>query len=307
MKRLLILSLALTVLTWSALAQTSTQSQTSAGAAANANVSAGNGGVNAQSDTSVNASHAAKPQRSGDMKNDKHANDAASGDTSATTGTTLNAVLSKSIDSRKVKEGDEVVAKTTTDLKAEGQRSIPKGTKLIGHVTKATAKSKGDADSSLGVIFDRAEVAKGREVPIHAVIQALAATAVTASSGYDEPRPMANPSAAGGNAGGNAGGGLVGGTVGAVGSSASNTVGAVGNTAGGAVGATTGSVNNTTGNLGGAATSTLSSSARGVVGLPGYSLDTSATSAAQGSVITSTGKNVKLDSGTQMVLRVIAE
>jgi hypothetical protein len=99
----------------------------------------------------------------------------------------------------------------------------------------------------------------------------------------------------------------VGGTVAGVGKTVDNTANTAGNVGGSAVGSATGTVNRTAGGVGAAANSTLNANSQGVVGLPGYTLDGAAASATQGSVITSSGKNVKLDSGTQMVLRVVSE
>ncbi|PYU03506.1 MAG: hypothetical protein DMG33_16595 [Acidobacteria bacterium] len=44
------------------------------------------------------------------------------------------------------------------------------------------------------------------------------------------------------------------------------------------------------------------SNSRGVFGLNGLNLNTAASNSTQGSLITSTGKNVHLDSGTQLLL-----
>ena len=52
------------------------------------------------------------------------------------------------------------------------------------------------------------------------------------------------------------------------------------------------------------ATGQLTSQSQGVMGLNGLSLSSAASNATSGSVITSTGKDVKLDSGTQMLLQV---
>jgi hypothetical protein len=46
----------------------------------------------------------------------------------------------------------------------------------------------------------------------------------------------------------------------------------------------------------------LTSNSQGVFGLNGLNLNAAASSATEGSVITSTGKNVHLDSGTRMLL-----
>jgi len=325
-KRISVLVMAVLVMAWSAAAQTATQaqSQTNAGASSSTNVSADKNGVKAQNETCASASQQTDAQSSREKQGKSKAKASGSanadssqsasmgaGEMSLATGSTLNAVLTKSVDSKKAKEGDEVTAKTTSTTKAVGQRTIPKGTKLIGHITKANARAKGDSESALGILFDRAEVAKGREVPIHAVVQALAVNTANASmAASDEPMGSMQPSGGatgGGTNGGNSGGGLVGGTVAGAARTVDNTANAGANVAGSAVGSASGTVNRAGSGVGTTAGSTLSASSQGVVGLPGYTLDAAATNATQGSVITSTGKNVKLDSGTQMVLRVVSE
>jgi hypothetical protein len=213
-------------------------------------------------------------------------------------GTTIQAVLAKPVDSRKSKVGDEVVAKATQDVKSDGQVVVPKGTRLLGHVTEARAKVKGESDSALGIAFDKAVLKDGRELPLPLGIQALAVTQARASAAMEGDNMMGSP---GMSTGGHASGGLLGGAtapVGAVAGTATNTLGSAGSTAGGAVhGATQGMT----------AEGSLTSSAHGVVGLPGMSLNGQASSSTLGSVITSQGQNVHLDSGTQMVLRVNAQ
>ena len=294
------------LLAWSASAQTGTQSQSNAGASSSTNVNADKGGVQHSGDRK-------RPNSKSDANGTERGNGAAStsGDASLTTGTTMNVVLTKPVDSRKAKEGDEVTAKTTSDTKAEGQRTIPKGTKLIGHVTKADARAKGDSDSSLGIVFDRAAVGKGREVPVHAVVHALAVARTTTSAMADDSMGgMSSPPPSGGSTGGPSGG-LVGGAVNNVSSTVGRPTGAVANTAGQVAGNAAGTVNNTVGStaasVGSTTGATLNATSQGVIGLPGYTLDAAAANATQGSVITSSGKNVKLDSGTQMVLRVVSQ
>jgi hypothetical protein len=46
----------------------------------------------------------------------------------------------------------------------------------------------------------------------------------------------------------------------------------------------------------------LSADSRGVFGLPGIGLTSATTGSAMAAIITSTGKNVHLDSGTQLLL-----
>jgi len=225
-------------------------------------------------------------------------NSAASAGAEVAQGTTIQAVLAKSVDSRKSKVGDEVVAKATQDVKSDGQVIVPKGSKLLGHVTEARAKAKGESDSALGIAFDKAVLKDGRELPMALSIQALAVTQARASAAMEGDSMMGNTSM---NTGGHANGGLLGGAtapVGAVAGTATNTLGSAGTTAGGAMhGVTEGMT----------AGGSLTSSAHGVVGLPGMSLGANASSSGQGSVITSPNQNVHLESGTQMVLRVNAQ
>src|ERR1700724_1810853 len=74
-----------------------------------------------------------------------------SGTSQLQAGSTLRAELAKPLDARKNKVGDEVIAKTTHDVKSEGRVVIPKGSKLVGHVTEAKAQSREQATSELGI------------------------------------------------------------------------------------------------------------------------------------------------------------
>ena len=56
-------------------------------------------------------------------------------------GTAMNAALSQPVDAKKNKPGDPVTAKTTQATKSEGQVVIPKGSRLVGHVTECKQRS----------------------------------------------------------------------------------------------------------------------------------------------------------------------
>ncbi|MCL4523739.1 MAG: hypothetical protein M1453_03305 [Acidobacteria bacterium] len=230
-------------------------------------------------------------------------------------GTTLEAALTKSLDVKKNKVGDEVVAKVTRDVKSDGKVVLRKGSKLIGHVTEAKARGKGESESALGIVFDRAVMKDGREIPVHLAIQAVsvseAAAAIAASN--DEVMGSAGAvSSMSGSAAGSAhpassGGGVLGG-VGSTVSGATSTVGSVAGTAGNTVG---GTVNSTTGVAGSGsagglnALGNLTSQSAGVFGLQGLRLNSDATQATDGSLLVSSTRNVHLDSGTRMLLRAM--
>src|SRR5580704_15141925 len=74
--------------------------------------------------------------------------------------------LSKSIDSKKLKPGDEIVAKTAAAMQIRNGIMIPYGSKVIGHVTEAKPPSKGDSESTLGIVFDKIQMPGGKDLDI---------------------------------------------------------------------------------------------------------------------------------------------
>jgi hypothetical protein len=82
--------------------------------------------------------------------------------------------LAKSMDSKKLKAGDEVDGKTATILHLSDGTLVSRGTKVVGHVTQAKARSSGDAESALGIVFDKISLPNGMELAITSVIQAVA-------------------------------------------------------------------------------------------------------------------------------------
>src|SRR5439155_2338965 len=87
--------------------------------------------------------------------------------TTLDSGSTINATLTKSVDAKKAKAGDEITAKAQNDVRSGGNVVIPKGAKLIGHVTQAKAREKGESESALGIAFDRAVLKNGQEVALN--------------------------------------------------------------------------------------------------------------------------------------------
>ena len=265
-------------------------------------------GTVAQAQTSAQTSGAAGTNRTQASGQASAGTSASTNDTgSVAAGTALNAELSQSVDSKKAKAGDPITARTTEAIKKDGQVVIPKGTKLVGHVTRASAKSKGDADSALAVQFDRAILKDGREMPLQATVQALAVEPRVAAVGPEDLQPAGNieGGAAGAGSAGNRGVvGGVGSTVGAAASGAASTVPRTTENATGAVNSTVSSAVNANGRAetGLSTSGELLPTSRGVFGLNGLNLNANAANSTEGSVITSAGKNVHLDSGTRMLL-----
>lgn len=86
----------------------------------------------------------------------------------------VKAELVGKLDSKSAKPGDSVVVKTKESVQTANGTEIPKGSKLIGHVTLVKAHSKEEQNSELAVEFDHAQLKGGQDVPIHSTIQSVA-------------------------------------------------------------------------------------------------------------------------------------
>jgi hypothetical protein len=173
-------------------------------------------------------------------------------------GTRLAGELQNTIDARRAKVGDQVIVKTTQAIKSGGRTVFGKGSRLVGHITEVTQKSKGNGESRVGILFDRLEQGS-LEVPISATITSITsgrASARTNNDGLFDGDTSASGSARSTNSArssssssGNGGllggvgvvnsatstvGGVVGGTTSAVGTTVDSTTNAVGDTATGA-------------------------------------------------------------------------
>ena len=304
MRKFWIVLTCVSVLAIAAAAQTSAGEQSSA--STSAGVSAGQQGASANASTSTDVNAGANPQSSSTSTESK-AGTGISSNSNLDSGTTILATLTKSVDAKKAKQGDEVTARTTQNVVSNGNVVLPRGSKLIGHVTEVKAREKGQNESSLGIAFDKAVLKNGQEVPLQASIRAIAAAAnnSAANSPMADMSGMDSSSSTSGGMSGDMGPrtGGVGGATGPVGS----TAGTVGNTAGNVGSAAGGTVNSTVNGAArtaGSATGEVAVNSQGVIGLQGLTLNSQAGSSTSGSLITSTTKNVKLDNGTQLVLQV---
>jgi hypothetical protein len=217
-------------------------------------------------------------------------------------GITIRASLEKSVDARKNHAGDEVLARTTENVNSKRQIVIPKGSKLVGHVTEVRAKAKDESQSVLGIRFDRAVLKDGHEIPLAVSIQALAAADANADANVEDmgsshlmananengapPLPVEGaPSQFNGKDE----------ISGADTNSTARPVDASGNP-------------RQAENLDpvGASSGELISSTHGVFGIKGLALSPVANSARE-SLIVSPSRNVHLDSGTRMILRVLGK
>jgi hypothetical protein len=274
------------------------------------------GGASAQSQGSVSAGR--DGARASSSNSGSARTEAGSANADLAGGTQLNATLSKPVDAGKNEPGDEITATAVEDIKSNGQVVIPKGSKLIGHVTSARPRGEkssgaaagsasGKAASELGIVFDKAVLKDGREVPLGAAVQALAAGDAAAEGSMHESGSALSGAGSVAGSGRAAGDGLLGGATGAVGGVASGTANVAGGV-GSKVGGTAGAITRSAGAVGGLdVAGRLTSDSRGVFGLKGMELTSVASGSAQGSLITSTTRNVRLDRGTRMLLVTSAD
>jgi hypothetical protein len=200
-------------------------------------------------------------------------------------GSVIPVSLAKTIDAKKVKTGDQVVTTVTQDMKtASGSVLVPKDTKVIGHVTEAQPRNKEQKESQLGIAFDHAVLKDGNTMQMPMSIQAIIGPQNNQNNpGGGNSDPSAPSSAAAGSTGGRPGMG---------GSGQASTPSAGGNDVP--------SDSNTPKNT----RPPITAQTQGVVGISNLTLAPASTGAAPGSVVTSEKNNVKLESGTLMLLRV---
>lgn len=197
-------------------------------------------------------------------------------------GSVIPVQLTRSIDAKKAKTGDEVEAKVTQDMKAvNGEVIVPKDTRVVGWVTEAQARNKEQKESQVAITFDRAVMKTGGDVNVPMSIQAIIAPSYLSANNSPGAEATGQPqTSANGTAQGNPRNGGMGGAQSANPSAAAPS-------------------EDTTGN---GAHQPITGKTEGVLGIPDMKLSSADT--AQGSVVTSEKNNVKLESGTMMLLRV---
>ena len=192
-------------------------------------------------------------------------------------GSAIPVELNSGIDSKKAKAGDMVTAHTSEALRSsDGRLILPRGTKVEGHITQASARNKGGDESALGIQFDKAMPKDGGEIPLNVIIQALAAPVT-----FGAPSDLGTPQ-----------------SVGTTQTSPMRN----------APPPTAPSAQPPSGGIEPDASPVrsqpLDAKSHGVIGLHGLALNAEPANDRPASVVVSTGKSVHLDGGTRMLLVV---
>jgi hypothetical protein len=230
-------------------------------------------------------------------------------------GSTVMVELSHSLNTHKLKPGDKVKAVLAQDLVARGRVVANTGSKLLGHVTEVKAHSTQDPESRLGIVFDKILLKHHKEIDFQGVVQAVAPPAPRRSR-VDEPDQMMPPpmlgvgsiSSSDPNRRGSSSSSSVGrGSTGSVLASSAATLGQVAVVA-----------SNPGSNPGDGMTTVRATASqnkvisggvgmRGIYGLKNLELKPSPDKTNPAPVIVSTKSDVKLESGTQVVVLVVGK
>ena len=190
--------------------------------------------------------------------------------------------LLKTLDAKKLKPDDPVSVRLMQEMRGSDGTLIPAGSMVKGHVVAASARGKGDGRSSIAISFDNVVLKSGQQLPFQATIQAVGAPPFISPVEYGaggqptitnpgSPAPPGTLSPAGPLGGGAPVGGSP-----LPGGDPSQNIGNQRDSSGG----------------GG-----LTTQSTGVIGLRNIELQPNST-------LTSTAKDLKLASGTELILRV---
>lgn len=223
-------------------------------------------------------------------------------------GSTLVAEFAESLNVNKLKLGEKIKAKLAQDLISGGKLVARSGSNVLGHVSELKRRTKDDPESRLGVVFDKIQLNKHRELDFEAIVQAVAPP-VLRRSRVDEPDQMMPPGVLSPSNSGPAGGNgstthsiapmttlnssVV--TLGPYASVQSNPTSSPGDSIGNAKKEVIHGGTPISGGVG----------MHGVYGMKNLRLAPPAPGANSGPAIVSTKANVKLQSGTQVIIMVV--
>ncbi len=201
---------------------------------------------------------------------------------------TVFAVLTKAVESKSATAGQELTLRTISDVVVDGEVVIPRGAKVLGHVSGVSIKGQGVPRSVLSIVIDKVATKDGVEIPVKAIIAAVAAPPQNSSLSSDPTYGMLHsmePNMVGAGAGSaTRAGGLQPGSK-------------AGSTAAVATADIKGRMDESP---------LLREDSQGAVGYEGLSLSWQLTNPPPATVFDTKAKNLRLEAGTQMLLRMAA-
>jgi hypothetical protein len=86
----------------------------------------------------------------------------------------IHAVLEKIVHPKRLNVGDAVIARVTEPTKLKDGTELPKGTHIVGKVTMIKLKADKEGPSKLGLLFDKAQLKDGKDVPLKMALVSVA-------------------------------------------------------------------------------------------------------------------------------------
>lgn len=227
--------------------------------------------------------------------------------------------LQGKLNTKTAKVGDRVVLKTMDKVQTPDGTVIPKGSRLIGHVTEVQAHDQDHASSHLGIAFDRVEMKDGENFAVYTLLKGVTPNANASSNSSMLAEDSMSASMPGGRVGGTGtGSGRGGGVLGAAGTTLNNS----GGVAGGVVDRTAETTERAGSGLGTAANSAVDTAGHGdldvntgahaaaaarmtphATAIPGVMLAGNSTASG---VFSASRQNLTFESGTRMQLGIVA-
>jgi hypothetical protein len=136
--------------------------------------------------------------------------------------TSVTGELEVKLDAKNAKVGDRVILKTTEKVQVSDGTVIPRGTRLVGHITEVQARDSSHGVSQIAIVFDRAELKGGQSLAIHTLIRGVNPNPGVTTMNSSDPMsatsdPLSGSATTGGGRGSRGGGsgqtGVVGGAV----------------------------------------------------------------------------------------------
>src|SRR6476646_6102645 len=223
--------------------------------------------------------------------------------------------LTKGLSAKKLKPGDKVKAEVAQDVVSHGKVIIPVETELIGHVTEVCPHDSANPESRLGIVFDKILLKHFHDINFQALVQAVAPPAPRPSR-VDQPSQMLPPSmVVGARDNGTAPVGGMNSAAARRGQASTSSNASMSQASSTTTFPSSITVKQSPSNHADGSSAQLETTPGGtpmsigmplgVRGLKGLSLSTAPSASTRGPVIVSSTDNVKLDSGTQILLHVL--
>ncbi len=85
------------------------------------------------------------------------------------------AVLVIRIETKSASVDQELTLRTVSDVVVDGTVVIPSGSRVVGHIVELATKGKGSEQSILAIVIDKAMLESGRDITLQGIIAAVAA------------------------------------------------------------------------------------------------------------------------------------